>query len=203
MAWGAGAVLNTSFELGAAFGTLLVEQHPDAPAALLNCLVPGGSPLQNSNAAGALMNLAASSGAVTADVLQGGGVERLVALLAAAKAAEQEGDSVAACHAAGALANLLRDPDAVETLLSLESPGGPRTIVEALEGETEEASRDAAKPATRQPATRCIQPATRRVQPATRRVQPTDHPMHPACNPPHPEPATPSASRRAARRALR
>ena len=200
MAWGAGAVLNTSFELGAAFGTLLVEQHPGAPAALLNCLVPGGSPLQNSNAAGALMNLAASSGAITADVLQGGGVERLVALLANAKAAEQEGDSVAACHAAGALANLLRDPDAVETLLSLESPAGPRTIVEALEGETEEASRDAAKPATRQPATRqpatrCIQPATRRVQPAAPRIQPATRRAQ-SLQPP-------SASRRAARRALR
>ena len=73
------------------------------------------------------------------------------ALLAAAKTAEQEGDSVAACHAAGALANLLRDPDAVETLLGIENPSGARTIVEALEGETEEARRHvaAAQPATR------------------------------------------------------
>ena len=158
MAWGAGAVLNTSFELGAAFGSVLVEQHPDAPAALLDCLAPGGSPLQNSNAAGALMNLTASSALVTADVLQRQGVARLTALLAAAKTAEQEGDSVAACHAAGALANLLRDPDAVETLLGIENPSGARTIVEALEGETEEARRHVA---AAQPASRLAWPATR------------------------------------------
>ena len=60
----------TRYELGAAFGALLVEQHPDAPAALLDCLAPGGSPLQNANAAGALMNLAASSAAVSADLVR-------------------------------------------------------------------------------------------------------------------------------------
>ena len=89
------------------------------------------------------MNLAASSAAVSADLLSRHAVDRLIALLASAKTAEQEGDSVAACHAAGALANLLRDPEAVDTLLGLEKPGGARTMVEALEGETDEASRAA------------------------------------------------------------
>ena len=141
VAWAAGVVLNTSYELAAPFGALLLAEHPGASAALLACLSPGGSPLQNSNASGALMNICATSEAHTQEVLAKNGLQSLLEVLASCKAADQEGDAVAACHAAGALANLARTEAAVESLLSL---GGAKTVVEALEGETEEAVRAAA-----------------------------------------------------------
>ncbi len=138
VAWGAGILLNIAYELGAPFSALVTDGHAGAPAALLACLSAGGSPLQNSNAAGALMNLCATSAPITEDVLQRNGMQALLEVLSSCKAGppddedESGGIHVAACHAAGALANLGRGADAVETLLSL---GGSRTIVEALENE--------------------------------------------------------------------